>query len=213
MGDQLKGMLWNAVKKYVYIGIGILMCCIIIGCAVIEVLGSHSSGSSSGGSYGNFGSSAAQLEGMDLYNADGSVNEEAIQALENKMTTEYVGLTSTGTATHHDYSKVADWLQDGLIFQCPWWAVGRANYYLKTIGSDKRVQSGNGGEVIKIQHNKDNFTIGSTPRPNSLICWQGTSTNQYGHIGYVEAVDTTTGTIWVSESGGGTWWRRYKRVS
>ena len=206
MGDQLKGMLWNAIRKYVYIGIGILMCCAIIGCAVIEVIGAHSSGgNSSGGSYGNFGSSSTQLEGMDLYNADGSVNEEAIQALENKMTTEYVGLTSTGTATHHDYSKVADWLQDGLIFQCPWWAVGRANYFLEQIGSDKRLQSGNGKDVISNSANVANFTVGNEPRPNSIICWGAKSSNPYGHIAYVEAVDKD-GTIYISHAGGGESW-------
>lgn len=180
------------------------MGCVIIGCAVMEVIGAHSGdGNSRSGNY--YGASSTQLEGMDLYNADGSVNEEAIKELENKMTTEYLGLTSTGNVTHKNKARVADWLQEGLIFQCPWWAVGRANYFLKQIGSDKRMVRDDGKDVITNPTNVANFEVGNEPRANSIICWGSKSGNQYGHIAYIEAVDKD-GTIYFSHAGGGKRW-------
>lgn len=202
MGEELKAIVAQEIKKYLLIGAGILFGFMLIGISVISVFGEFDSESSGSGSTGNFGGSNVQLEGMNLYNSDGSVNLEAIQALEDKITTEYMGLTSTGAVTHKDKSLVADWLQEGLIFQCPWWAVGRANYFLKQIGSDKEVAMDDGGSVITNSQNTANFTIGTEPRPNSLICWNGTT---YGHIGYVEAVDPD-GTIYFSETGNGTHW-------
>lgn len=199
MSEELKEVLAQEIKKYLLIGAGIILGCMLIGVSIITAIAGEDFSDSSSG---NFGGSNVQLEGMNLYNSDGSVNLEAIQALEDKITTEYLGLTSTGAVTHKDYSKVADWLQKGLIFQCPWWAVGRANWFLEQIGSDKRVEMADGGSVITNSHNKQNFTIGTEPRPNSLICWGG---GEYGHIGYVEAVDKD-GTIYFSETGNGTHW-------
>ena len=109
------------IKKSLIKGVAIIFACMLIGVGVITAIAGDEFSSSGSG---NFGGSNVQLEGMNLYNADGSVNLEAIQALEDKITTEYMGLTSTGAVTHQDKSRVADWLQEGLIFQCPWWAVG-----------------------------------------------------------------------------------------
>lgn len=200
MGEELKAIIAQEIRKYLLIGAGILFGFMIIGAAVISVFAGVELENSSTG-IGNFGGSNVQLEGMNLYNSDGTVNLEAIQELETFISRNYLGLDGPGLG-HENYDEVADWLQEGLIFQCPWWAVGRANWFLEQIGSEKRVAMDDGGSVITNSHNVSNFTIGTEPRPNSLICWNGT---QYGHIAYVEAVDPD-GTIYFSETGNGTHW-------
>lgn len=203
MVHEAKKFLQEEAKKYLLIGAGIVFGCLLIGVAVVAAIAGDDSFN---GGYistnGSLGGSNVQLEGMNLYNSDGSVNQDAIQELEDYMTENYLGLEATGAVTHKDFSLVADWLQEGLIFQCPWWAVGRANYFLEQIGSDKRVEMDNGQDVITNSSNVANFTIGTEPRPNSLICWGG---DQYGHIAYVEAVDTD-GTIYFSEARSGESW-------
>ena len=214
MGDQLKGMLWNAIRKYIYIGIGILMGCALIGCAVIDVIGAHSDGGSSSSGNSNFGASSTQLEGMDLYNADGSVNEEAINSLQKYIEKEYLGGISGEFKDNRSYAQAsrnyAQWWDDSTYngmekFQCTWWARGRANQYLEAIGKEKiSGATGNGCEV-RANLAERGFSIGTEPRPNSLITWGASSDNSYGHIAYVEAVDKD-GTIYFSEAGSGKSW-------
>lgn len=209
--EELKAIVAQTIKKFLLIGAGILMGCMLIGVCIISIFGyndneSSTAANTTGTGFGTGtevigGGNARQIEGMDLYNADGTVNTEAIQALEDKMSTEYLDLTGPGPG-HNDYSRVADWLQEGLLFQCPWWAVDRANYFLELIGSEKRVAMDDGGSVITNYENVENFTIGMEPRQNSLICWDG---GEYGHIGYVEAVGSD-GTIYVSACSSGETW-------
>lgn len=45
------------------------------------------------------------------------------------------------------------------------------------------------------------FNYGSSPRANSIISWKH---GLYGHVAYVEAVDSTG--IWISHANGGVGW-------
>lgn len=167
----------------------------------------------------------------DLYNEDGSVNEAKMQELEYSIETSH-NLVSSGTGfknmygTNNANSNVLKRMVTGtyhgysynigsprgknglLIYQCTWWANGRASEYLSQYGTKYKqypTNSGNGGEYYKINKSNGWFKYGSEPRPNSLFSYNPTDTI-YGHIVYVEAVDYKNGFIYVSESGGGTHW-------
>lgn len=93
-------------------------------------------------------------------------------------------------------------------WQCTWWAWGRAAQYIKLAYGQSLVDLcdgvtllGNGGDYY---HTMSPYFQGSAtvPKPNSIVSWSG---GQYGHVGYVEAVDD--GGIWVSMADAGHAWR------
>lgn len=93
-------------------------------------------------------------------------------------------------------------------WQCTWWAWGRAAQYLQlahnqslTALCDGVTNMGNGGDYYR---NLSRYFVSSktTPKANSIISWSG---GQYGHVGYVEAVDENG--IWVSMADAGHAWR------
>lgn len=93
-------------------------------------------------------------------------------------------------------------------WQCTWWAWGRAAQYLQlahgqslTTLCDGETNMGNGADYYR---NLSKYFVSSktTPKANSIISWSG---GEYGHVGYVEAVDA--GGIWVSMADAGHAWR------
>lgn len=170
----------------------------------------------------------------DLYNADGSVNETKMQELEYSIESSH-NLVESGpgldnkmygtnnansneakrkvTGTYHGYSytdiKGGLRAKNGLlIYQCTWWANGRASEYLSEYGTKyKQYPSsrGNGKDYYNINKENGWFKYGSYPKANSLFSYNPLD-NEYGHIVYVEAVDYINEKIYVSEAGGGTHW-------
>ena len=167
----------------------------------------------------------------DLYNEDGSVNEEKIAELQKSFESKYnlvEGNLSgnniggvynpsackqvTGDYLKWDgnvYSSGATYRgENGLgIYQCTWWANGRASQYL---GKQFDV-NGNGGEIFGNAQGK--YKTGSTPKPNSLVSYyknktDGSSTT--GHVAYVEAVDNQY--YYISHCGSGKSWYGIQKV-
>lgn len=170
----------------------------------------------------------------DLYNDDGSVNEEKIEELQKSFESTYnlvegnlsgnnIGGRYDSTAckkvtgTYLGYSGntqetvYAD-ADDGVaylgnnnigIYQCTWWANGRASEYL----GRKFEVHGNGGEIYANSAGK--YNRGSEPKPNSLVSYTGST---YGHVAYVEAVDNVNGYYYISHAGSGNSWFGIEKV-
>jgi len=140
--------------------------------------------------------------GKNLYNPDGTVNTSAINALAAELTT-YVNM---GGGIYH--SAPINTLS---YLQCTWWVRGRSLQYLEmtgALGSVLTVQEfkeacwGNGGQYADYNRLAGGFAYGSTPRPNSIVCYPGDP----GHVAYVEAVDYVNRVYYISHAGGGTQW-------
>lgn len=57
------------------------------------------------------------------------------------------------------------------------------------------------------------YSVGSTPKLGSVICWDGAGTNPYGHVGIVEEI-LSDGSLKISESAwGGIYWNNGLIVS
>ena len=142
--------------------------------------------------YSASGANLTSLEGLNLYNEDGTVNQQQIGILNNKLV----------TIVESDRSNT-----NGLTYkQCTWWAAKRADMYLAQYGTKykkypKNGAYGNAGEWYNKNKNNGWFDFGSVPRANSLIVW---SDGGAGHVGYVEAVDTKNKKIYTSEASNGT---------
>lgn len=133
------------------------------------------------------------IENINLYNVDGSVNQTEINNLEVILTNQVETRNGEYMQSSHLQYK-----------QCTWWAFSRASQYLgKEYPVDSSGAYGDGAQWI--QKNRDNgwFEEGTEPRANSLVCWQNSS---YGHVAYVEAVDTVNGKIYISHAGSGKSW-------
>lgn len=125
-----------------------------------------------------------QIDNMDLYNEDGSVNTEAILKL-NKY------LTDMDNNISGQYMTAAD--GNNLSYnQCTWWVTTRASQYL---GYNYK-NIGNAGDYFV---NNTEFETGSIAMPNSIACYNG-------HLAYVEAVDKVNDKIYISHAGNGTDW-------
>lgn len=125
-----------------------------------------------------------QIDDMDLYNEDGSVNMEAMLKLSEYLTEmdeDISGLYMT-SADGNDLS----------YNQCTWWVTTRASQYL---GYNYK-NTGNAGDYFA---NNTEFETGSIPLPNSIICYNN-------HVAYVEAVDKVNSKIYISHAGNGTDW-------
>lgn len=137
------------------------------------------------------------IEGINLYNTDGSVNTTEIDKLNQELTTQV-------TTRSGEYMN-----NNGLQYkQCTWWAYSRASEYLgKAYPKRANGTSGNGGEWYNINKENGWFEYGSEPRANSIVCWWNSSSPYYGHVAYVEAVDTINNKIYISHASGGTAWK------
>lgn len=137
------------------------------------------------------------IEGINLYNTDGSVNTTEISKLNQELTRQ----VSTRSGKYMN--------NNGLQYkQCTWWAYSRASEYLgKAYPKRTNGTSGNGGEWYDINKQNGWFEYGNEPRANSIICWWNKSSPNYGHVAYVEAVDTINNKIYISHASGGTAWK------
>lgn len=139
------------------------------------------------------------IEGLNLYNSDGTVNKKELETL-------YTKLTAIVNSDRSEYN--------GLQYkQCTWWCAKRADMYLKNNGTvyksyPKNGNYGNGREWYNKNATNGWFNYGKIPRANSIIVWTGGSGQWagYGHVAYVEAVDTKNKKIYISEAGGGDYW-------
>lgn len=158
----------------------------------------------------------------DLYNDDGSVNEEKMEEHRSSLEA-YFGLptgkvsimwqdvsvsgyTPTKEANSLNTMGGAAW-----NYQCTWWANVRANYYLKSKGGSilPNRSYGNGKEVATTL--TQYFNSGDTPKPNSVFSMTNCG-GGYGHVAYVEAVDTVNGYYYVSHCGSGDYWHGINKV-
>lgn len=138
------------------------------------------------------------------------MNEEAIQELEEYLT------NMLNTVIHSRDSRMQSgpfpkWWNSPINnlqpFQCTWWANGRASQYLELTGSkytEYPTEYGNGVDYYSVNVQNGWFNYGQTPKSCSLISWD--DGGQYGHVGFVEAYDPTTDTIYYSHAGGGKSW-------
>ena len=169
--------------------------------------------------------------GIDVYNADGTVNEEKIAELELAFQAEFnlVPASKSGNNVGGKYNAssctavkgknlgFSYWDSEGkpraanggYMYQCPWWVKGRAIEYL---GRECPV-SGNGKDFYANNISGGWFNYGSVPKANSLVSYGATSTNEYGHVAYVEAVDTVNGYYYISHAGGGKSWYGVQKVA
>ena len=140
----------------------------------------------------------------DLLDASGNVDpakiaqlREQLQAANNRPNTSVdhaSGLTSwAGT---YDKWHSPDYFS-GLMWECPWWAWGRAMQYLESTGYPLKLPLfGDGKSYFSAPASY--FQRGQTPRANSWVSWSGGS-HGHGHVAYVEAVDADGQGFWISE--------------
>ena len=163
----------------------------------------------------NMGKSSLEFGGI-------TTQEEATER-ENYFTNEILhvsGRFNNDPAKHNDWdiynnlppefkkiSRVPGGSGNLQMFQCTWWANGRANLYLSTNGTKYKeypTLEGNGGGYYSINMRDGYFDYGAEPRPNSIGCYgAGTNANP-GHVFYVEGV--TEDGIWISDCGSGIRW-------
>ena len=69
-------------------------------------------------------------------------------------------------------------------------------------------EMGHGGQYYDNNVSGGWFAYGQEPRANSIISWK--KGNDYGHVAYVEAVDSTG--IWISHAGSGLSWFGIQKI-
>lgn len=154
---------------------------------------------------------------INLYNSDGTVDENAIQQLENWITNDLLTTIIHSKNYQMQNGPFAKWWDSknnwftsaGYKFQCTWYVYGRANQYLELYGTKysswpgtkdnakKWYNTSTGGGQKYFECNA------SIPKQNSIVVW---SNGTYGHVAYVEAVDTVNGYVYISHAGGGKSW-------
>lgn len=154
--------------------------------------------------------------GIEIYNSDGSVNEDRIKELDDYLTKNVLNTTYHYANSANQSGPFAKWWSSPYnpmqAFQCPWWAIGRANQFLELKGTKYKTYPGalvHGGYYY--DNNKANgyFNSGMEPKANSIVSWK---CGEYGHVAYVEAVDAN-GDIWISHAGSGESWFGVSKVT
>ena len=152
---------------------------------------------------------------INLYNEDGSVNPNSIQQLENWITNDLLNTKihkKNYAMQNGPFEKWWDTENNEFTqkhkFQCTWYAYGRANQFLELYGTTYKKWPGSRGNAYTWYNAKDNggqkyFECGSVPRANSIVVWKS---NPYGHVAFVEAVDTVNNIVYISHAGGGKSW-------
>ncbi len=188
--------------------------------------------------YSNFSSAGTDMHnGINVYNADGSVNDDKILELQKSIEAQYnlvsapeQLLVASGTRVTRDdklrvkdsnaaqigedYFKAVDGLISTLkseVYQCVWWARGRAATYLAKYGTTRKKWPdglANGGQFIK--NYEKYFNWGTTPKENSLAVFPGGTKG--GHVAYVEAVDNVNKYFYISHAGVGVSWYGINKI-
>lgn len=184
-------------------------------------------------SYSNWDGSGNTF-GLEIYK-NGHVDDEAMVELRSALE-DYYGLPKMkGGLTNENYSsdlkvtvsnitnstgyKKYDYLHSSDPAQCVWWAYVRCNQYLKAYGTKyskiddclpyiKTEDDGilGDGEDWGKRYSQV-FDSGSEPATNSIFSYGG---GDYGHVGYVEAVDGEY--LYITHCGSGTWWRGLDKI-
>lgn len=154
--------------------------------------------------------------GTEIYNSNGSVNEDKIKELDNYLTRTILNTTHHWRTYANQSGPFAKWWDPSNnpleAFQCTWWTNGRASQFLELNGTKYKkypTAYGNGGDYYDVNKNNGYFNYGMTPKKNSIISWKSGS---YGHVAYVEAVDAN-GDIWISHAGSGQSWFGISKVT
>lgn len=151
--------------------------------------------------------------GIEIYNSDGTtVNQEKIAELNNYITIDLLNTTIHYEGENQSGPFAKWWDPNGLVFQCPWYVVGRVNMYLELVrNTDETCPIGaNGGQWHAVNQSIGWCKYGSNPKPNSIVSW--TDGRNCGHVAYVEAVDPN-GDIYISHAGSGDKWFGVQKVS
>ena len=166
---------------------------------------------------------------INLYKADGSIDETACYNLQlwyeqywfsNKFhagpNLKYYRSIPTGGHNNDPLgalnpemlAKYEPPAERGLRYQCSWWSCVRANMFLVDNNTGKWLYgTPNGKDVASMKAAELGLPYNTNIdnlRPNSLISWTSASAPQYGHTGWVEAVYGDT--YVTSECGGGETW-------
>lgn len=172
--------------------------------------------------------------GIDLYNSDGTVNEEACAELTNWFVDNFFsgaacmrfnGMGGWDKSSQNHFAGVTinsaeyPFLKNGLEeYQCTWWSRCRASYqawmmdpdnlgtYIHTSGHGSYV-AGNTAKYYNVPLNTDIRAI----KPNSIVSYfegntRDSAGNLCGHTAYIEAVDYENGVYYQSHCGGGEGW-------
>ncbi len=134
-----------------------------------------------------------QIDGINLYNVDGTVNKNAVESLNELLADEVVN--RSGRFMNPEEGNTLGYLQ------CTWWANARASQFL---GENYPTLLGNGGDYYQINIDNKWFEYGTEPKPNSLVVYNN---GGYGHVGFVEAVDYVNGKIYISDADSGQLFR------
>lgn len=142
----------------------------------------------------------------DLLGANGAIDpnkvsafQEAIKAANNRPNTSVDRFIYDTIAGTYDEWHHPNYFGKRYLWECPWWAWGRAMQYLTAQGQVKNLplpKLGNGGDYYK--NAAIYFQRGQAPRANAWVSWSNASA---GHVAYVEAVDPDGQGFWISESG------------
>lgn len=121
---------------------------------------------------------------INLYNSDGSVNEQSIAQLENWLTVDVLNTVIHSQNYAQQGGPFAKWwdasnnwfTSAGYEFQCTWYAYGRANQFLELYGTKYNSWPGSRGNAGTWYYASDDggqnyFQCGPEPRPNSIAVW------------------------------------------
>lgn len=168
--------------------------------------------------------------GIDLYNTDGSINEEAAAELTDWFVDNFFsgdsrmrfsGMGGFDKDNVNSYgvklnTEEYPFLNNGLsVYQCTWWARVRATYQASMLDPEHLngyiKTSGNGCQVASQTANYYNIQLNTNVeniKPNSIVSFNEFSAEypDAGHVAYVEAVDYDNKVFYVSHCGGGHSW-------
>lgn len=162
----------------------------------------------------------AITNGISYYDASGNVSPEAVEKINDYLTNELLNTTIHIKNSVNQSGPFAKWWANSALeaFQCTWWANNRADQYLEYYGTKRHeypTEGGHGGQYYDVNlglyPSKGTggwFKYGQEPKANSIISWK--KGNDYGHVAYVEAVDSTG--IWISHAGGAESWFGIQKI-
>lgn len=233
MAKKIKmAILMNPVT---YIVLAIVLLIIIIAGVMMDdesTTSSNTGGMSSvsGSTSGTGTSGSSVLVNSELYNSDGTVNEEKILDLQvtlekqhNLVSADRNLSTGYGNNIGGEYNKencekvtgtylgFKYWDEElprsnlnGIVYQCPWWANGRAS----EVYGKKIVIAGNAIDMYPNGAKK--YKTGATPKANSMVIYDNNTV--YGHVAYVEAVDNVNKYYYISHAGSGKSWFGIQKI-
>lgn len=157
---------------------------------------------------------------INLYNVDGSVNQESINQLETWITEDLLNTVEHSRNYARQNGPFAKWWDSennwftsaGYKFQCTWYVYGRVNQFLELYGTKYNNWLGTRDNACRwYSSGQEYFNCGQEPRQNSIVVWKDGS--NAGHVAYVEAVDEINQYVYISHAGGGKSWFGITKLS